>query len=90
MATVRVPTPMRRHTDGAATVAVNARTVGEALRELRGRFPGLEPWLDNGLGSLPTYTHVFLGEHDVRVLDGLDTDVSGDAELHLVAEMSGG
>ena len=89
MTTVHIPAPMRAHT-GAATVAVEAGTVGDALRELCTRYPDLEPWLDNGLGSVPAYTHVFLGEQDVRLLDGPGTELSGDDDLHLIAEMSGG
>jgi molybdopterin converting factor small subunit len=65
-------------------------TLGEVVRELCQQYPQLVGWLDNGLGSLPGYVHLFIGEVDANVLGGSHARLGDDAEIHVVIEMSGG
>jgi hypothetical protein len=65
-------------------------TLGEIVSWLCLQYPSLAGWLDNGLGSLPGYLHLFIGEIDANVLGGLRAPVAGDAEIQVVIEMSGG
>lgn len=89
MTTIVVPRMWVQET-GQARFELDVASVGQAVRELRMRFLGLERWLDNGMGSVPSYTHVFLGDHDVRTLAG-DATLTGDRdELRFVVVMSGG
>ncbi len=90
MVVVNVPRNWREHTDGNVRFHLDAGTVGGAISSLVDAHPGLERWLDNGTGNVPSYTHVFLGEVDVRILDGNDTVVGTDDELRFLVDMSGG
>jgi molybdopterin converting factor small subunit len=89
MAWVNVPRGWRAVT-GHARVRMPGDTLGDVVGELRRRYPPLVGWLDNGLGALPGYVHLFVGEADANILGGLRARLTDDAEIHVVIEMSGG
>lgn len=89
-ATIRIPTPLRSFTAGAGEVTVPATTVGEALRELERRHSGiLSRILDDG-GRLRGFVNVYLGDSNVRSLDGLDTALNGETRISIVPAVAGG
>lgn len=87
---IYVPTPFRRHTDGAAEVEVEAATVGEALRRLAERHPGLKPQMFTEDGALHEHVNVYLNEDEIRSLAGVDTPVRDGDEVAVVPAMAGG
>jgi molybdopterin synthase sulfur carrier subunit len=90
MATIRIPTPMRRYTNGERLISVNARTLDAAIAELEQRFPGLRERLIDGDGQLHRFVTVFVGEQDVRLLGGLATPLEEQAEVSIIPAMAGG
>jgi sulfur-carrier protein len=87
--TVRIPSPLRRHTDGAATVEVEAGTVREVISELDAAHNGIaERLLDDG--ELRRFVNVFVEDEDIRYQDGLDTPVSDGAVVSIVPAVAGG
>lgn len=90
MTEVVLPRMWGKHTGGRTRVEVAASSVSGVVDELMTRFPGLQGWLDNGHGSLPDYTHVFVGELDARILGDGDAPLPADAQVRILAEMSGG
>jgi molybdopterin converting factor small subunit len=90
MATVRIPTPLRRYTDGERVVTVSAATVDAAISELDGRYPGLRERLIDGDGQLHRFITVFVGEQDVRLLGGLTTPLDDETEVSIIPAMAGG
>lgn len=90
MATIRIPSPMRRYTNGQRVVTVEAPTLAEAIDELERRFPGLRERLVNGDGQLHHFVNVFVNEQDVRTLQGLHTPLDQGAEVSIIPAMAGG
>lgn len=87
--TVRIPSPLRRHTDGAATVEVEADTVREVISELDAAHDGIaERLLDDG--ELRRFVNVFVQDEDIRYQDGLDTPVSDGVVVSIVPAVAGG
>ena len=87
--TVRIPTPLRTLTGGNDEVAAEGATVAELIEDLERRHPGLRDRLLDEKG-VRRFINLFLGEEDIRVLDGLRTEVkSGDA-LSIVPAIAGG
>ncbi len=78
MATVKIPPVLRQHTGGEAEVGAEGATVGEVLRALARAHPDTQAQLFGAEGDLNRYVNVYLNDEDVRVLDGLDTSVSGE------------
>ena len=89
MATIHIPTPLRPYTDGAASVDVDGDTVGEALNTLTTTHAGLARHLRDDAGKLRSFVNVYLGEDDIRFLDGEDTALESSAVLTIVPSIAG-
>ena len=89
MASIKIPTPLRAYTGQQAQVDVTGATIGEALADLTAKYPDLKPHLFNG-DSLRTFVNIFIGEEDIRFLDGLDTSVEDGDNLRIIPSIAGG
>ncbi|MGF1505173.1 MAG: MoaD/ThiS family protein [Chloroflexi bacterium] len=89
MASIRIPTPLRPYAGGTAEVVVSGTTVDEALKDLIAQHPELEQHLFNN-GELRSFVNIFLGEEDIRHLDGRETAIEEDTELLIIPSIAGG
>jgi ferredoxin-nitrite reductase len=87
---VRIPGMLLETTGGADLIEVEARTVGGILAELKSRFPLLAEQVLGPDGEVIPSVNVFLGEDDIRFLDGLATAVAAGQELTILPALSGG
>jgi adenylyltransferase/sulfurtransferase len=90
MSTLKIPTPLRNYTNGNAEVAVRGGTVGEAMTHLVEQFPALKPHLYNGDEHLRPFVNLFLGEDNIKDLQGLETPIAEDSFLRLIPSIAGG
>lgn len=88
--TIRIPTPLRAYTDEQATASVDGATVGDALRALVERYPELDANLYTEDGTLRQFVNIYLGDEDIRHLDGPDTALDDGDELSIVPSIAGG
>ncbi|HXT34404.1 MAG TPA: ubiquitin-like small modifier protein 1 [Chloroflexota bacterium] len=88
--TVRIPTPLRKITGGAARVNADGDTVRAALDSLVTTYPELRDRVYDEDAKVRRFINLFVGEEDIRFLDGLDTPLSEGAELSLVPAVAGG
>ena len=79
MATLKIPTPLRSYTNGQAEVAVNGDNVAQAMEHLIEKFPTLKPHLYNGDGNLRPFVNLFVGENNIKDLQGLETPLDANA-----------
>lgn len=89
MAVIRIPTPLRAYTAGQEHVTVAGATVEEALGDLTTQHPELATHLYND-GKLRSFVNVFLGEEDIRYLNGVETELPDDAQLMIIPSIAGG
>jgi molybdopterin synthase sulfur carrier subunit len=87
--TVRIPTPLRTLTGGADEVTATATTVGGIIEELEGRYPGIKDRLLDEKG-VRRFINIYVGEEDIRFLDGLATEVKGGDQIAIVPAIAGG
>lgn len=87
---IRLPGALRPLAGGRGDVAVAGATVADALAELARRHPGLQRHLWTEGGRLREHVNVFVGEEDVRALDGLETRVTEGQELFILPSIAGG
>ena len=90
MAKVRIPTTLRSFTRNQDEVTASGATVGEVLRELDKRFPGIGPRVLDDKGAVRRYVNVFLNDEDIRFLQELDTPVKDSDRITLIPAMAGG
>ena len=90
MSTVRIPAVLRPSVGGVRELELPGSSVGEVVRELVARHPGLGGQLLAPDGGLNRYVNVYLNGQDVRYLEGLDTPVGDRDEVRLLPAMAGG
>jgi molybdopterin converting factor small subunit len=90
MPTLQIPTALRTFTDSNASVSVEGGTVGELLADLVKQYPALGDHLFDDAGHLRSFVNLFLGDTNVKALDGLDTTVPPDGSVLLVPAIAGG
>ncbi len=87
---VRVPTPLRRLTDGQGEVEVEASTVREAIEKLEEQYPGFKERLLDENGDLRRFVNLYLNDEDVRFLKGVNTELKDGDVLSIVPAIAGG
>ena len=90
MPTIKIPPVLRSSTSGEREVHAEGENVGELLRALANQHPATEGQLFSEEGELNRYVNVYLNDEDVRVLGGLETEVSQDDTLVILPAMAGG
>lgn len=90
MATVLVPTPLRRLTGGQSKVEVAGNDVGALLTAIDGQFPGIRTKLLDDSGEVKRFINVFVNDDEIRTLQGLDTPVKESDKVSIVPAMAGG
>jgi MoaD family protein len=88
--TVKIPPVLRSSTGGEKEVAAEGESVREVLRALAQSHPATEAQLFGDEGELNRYVNVYLNDEDVRVLQGLDTEVEPGDTLVILPAMAGG
>jgi molybdopterin synthase sulfur carrier subunit len=90
MAKIRIPPVLRPSVGGEREVTAEGQTVGEVLEGLATNHPETRAQLFGEGGELNRYVNVYLNDEDVRVLDGLTTDVGEGDILVILPAMAGG
>jgi sulfur-carrier protein len=90
MATVRIPTPLRKLTGGLEEVQVQGATVGALLLALEQAHPGIRERIFDDKGQVRRFVNIFANEEDIRFLSNLDTPVKDGDEISIVPAIAGG
>jgi molybdopterin synthase sulfur carrier subunit len=90
MATVIIPTPLRKFTNQTARLQIEAGTVGEIIDRIVMDFPELKKHLLDPQGSLRSFVNVFAGDDDIRDLQKEKTPVSNSTVISIVPAIAGG
>ncbi len=90
MSTVRLPAVLRSQANGEKAIEVDGATVGDVVKGVVERHPGLASQLLTPDGGLHRFVNVYLNGQDVRYLAGLDTPVGAGDEIRLLPAIAGG
>ena len=89
-ASVKIPTPLRKVTNGESLVTVESANVREMIADLERQFPGMRERLCDDDGALRRFVNVFVGDEDIRFMEGLDTALEEGAQVSIVPAVAGG
>ena len=89
-ATVRIPTPLRKVTNGEDKASVDAGTMVEVVESLEEQFPGLKARICDDDGELRSFVNVYVNGEDIRFLDGMGSAISSGDEISSVPAVAGG
>ena len=87
---VRIPTPLRAMTKGAADVQAAADTVAELIEDLERQFPGFRERLVEEGGELRRFINIYVNQEDIRFLQGAKTVLKSGDEVSIVPAIAGG
>jgi sulfur-carrier protein len=87
---VRIPTPLRSVTKGAAEVQAEADTVSGIIDDLERQFPGFRDRVLDGAGEIRRFINVYVNDEDVRFLDGHKTTLKPGDQVAIVPAIAGG
>ncbi len=86
---VRIPASLRTLTGGKDEVTAAGDTVGALIEDLEKNHPGIKDRLVDEKG-VRRFVNLYVGEEDVRFLDGLGTPLKAGDEISIVPAIAGG
>lgn len=87
--TVRIPTPLRTLTAGADEVMAEGGTVKDVIADLEAKYPGFRDRLLDEKG-VRRFINIFVGDEDIRFLDGLGTELKAGDKISIIPAIAGG
>ncbi len=87
---VRIPTPLRRMTNGLDKVEMEETDLSQMIDQLEYTYPGFKERLIDENGELRYFVNIYLNGEDVRFLDGLATSTKAGDEISIVPAVAGG
>ncbi len=90
---VRVPTPLRRITNGQGEVSVDIEgqiSVRELIERLESMFPGFKERLMDEKGEVRRFVNLYINDEDIRFLQGTDTPIKDGDVLSIIPAIAGG
>jgi sulfur-carrier protein len=87
---VRLPTILRPHVGGEASVESAGSNLREVLRDLESRYPGLTTGVLSEEGGLHRFVNVYVNDEDVRYTGALDTALRDGDTVSILPAVAGG
>ena len=87
---LRIPSPLRRFTNGQSTLDVNGGNVNDVLNELFKAHPEIKNHLIEDDGNLRNFVNIFINGEDIRQKGGLNTEVSDGSDVRIIPSIAGG
>jgi molybdopterin synthase sulfur carrier subunit len=86
----RIPGPLRSLSGGASVVEVHASDLRSAIDELDRQHPGFKGRLLDDGGEPRQFVNLFLNDEDVRLGQGLGSQLGDGDEIAIVPAVAGG
>lgn len=90
MATIIIPTPLRKFTNNTARIQIAAPDVKGIVEELTYNFPDLKKHLLDEQGNIRSFVNIFVGEEDIRNLQKEQTLIKEETVISIVPAIAGG
>jgi len=87
---VRIPTILRNYTEGASEVTAEGATLSEVLDDLEANHSGIKGRVLDDSGELRRFVNVYVGNDDVRFLDGLGSATPEGTQISIIPAVAGG
>jgi len=87
---VRVPTPLRKFTQGADEVSAQGNNVKAIVEDLEKSFPGIKERICDETGKVRRFVNVYVNGDDIRFLQNLQTSLKEGDSISIVPAIAGG
>jgi molybdopterin converting factor small subunit len=90
MALIQLPTALKAYVDGKSEAKVEAKTALGALEALANEYPSIKQHLFDAEGKPRSFINIFIGETNIKSLDGFETAIDDKTVLTLIPAIAGG
>jgi sulfur-carrier protein len=90
MATILIPTPLRKFTGNASKVEAQGDTVAAAITDLTLQFPELQKQLLDDAGQIRSFLRIYKGDDDIRTLNEGLTPLEPGTIVSIIPAIAGG
>lgn len=90
MAKIKIPTPLRKFTNGESEVKGSGNTVNELVVKLDETCPGIKDRLLDEGGNPRKFVNIYVNGEDIRFSQGLETRINENDEISIVPAVAGG
>ena len=87
---VRVPTPLRKYTQGADEVSAEGANIRSLVDDLEKNYPGIKERICDETGKVRRFVNVYVNGDDIRFLQNLDTALKEGDNISIVPAIAGG
>jgi sulfur-carrier protein len=88
--TVSIPTALRQYAGGNASIQLASGPIGQLLANLVEQHPQLGKQLYAEGGQLRSFVNIYVGDEDIRYLQGLETQVPEGETVSIIPAIAGG
>jgi molybdopterin synthase sulfur carrier subunit len=90
MATILIPTPLRKYTNNLSKVTLQGGIIAEVIDNLITTYPDLQRHLMDSSGTVRPFVNIFVDKDDIRNLNAQNTIVNGSSVISIVPAIAGG
>lgn len=90
MASIIIPTPLRKFTNNEASVESQGTTVLESVRHLATTFPDLSKHIFDTDGNIRQFIRIYVGDEDINALENENTKVDQSSVISIIPAIAGG
>jgi len=87
---VRVPTPLRKFTQGADEVNAQGSSIKALVDDLEKNYPGIKERICDDNGNVRRFVNVYVNGDDIRFLQNLETALKEGDNISIVPAIAGG
>ncbi|MEK7377942.1 MAG: MoaD/ThiS family protein [Candidatus Binatota bacterium] len=87
---VRVPTPLRKLTNGVDEVNAQGNNVRALVEDLERNFPGIKERICDESGKIRRFVNIYVNGDDIRFLQNLETSLKEGDNISIVPAIAGG
>ena len=88
--TINIPSALRPYVQGQSTIETQGETVAQALDFAEQQHPDLTKHLRDDAGNLRGFVNIFIGQEDIRHLEGEQSTLATGDALTIVPAIAGG
>ena len=90
MPILKIPSPLRPYAEGQSSITVPGEKVSEVLEFTMEQYPLLKKHLLSDDQNLRPFVNVFLGDENIKELQGIETPLKEDDTLMIIPSIAGG
>jgi len=90
MATIIIPTPLRKYTDQKRSFNTEKKNLEEALQDLVDQYPEVKNNLLDENGEVRSYIKIYIGDDEVNPAENGSYALQEDTEVSIVPAIAGG